>query len=502
MLFYLTIFYLFVSSTYSFQDYQNYVVNTIYSEFEDLTDWLLGDDDPYKVDLISTKETSESNLNFSVFDEPSSVVVGFQQKFDDVVRTVRTAYLDVHDDFDEVSEYFMLPTVNLREIQDTLLPDINVTSKYYEIATVVDEFYSQMTDVDFNIRFSVIYDELIPDLSFMYTFCPADCLECDLTSSEVLCRFCCPDLFSNPISFQSVLTENLYSQWLEDTFIGSGFRTVYSMFTGGEEEVNREQLDASSSELRALIKNFEWIQDIGRGVIIANTPQEVDREIILDTEQLCGLYDNSEMRKQRIMGGKVVEKMKKYPWQVSLATGFFGAFYQHRCGAVMLTEWWVLTAAHCLHTLGSSSTLYVLGGFLNMDDRDGAQIRKVYETFSHENFVPDLYEQDIALMRLQSPMKYNPSLLPICLPSARVDYNSHVGTVGILTGWGRQWSSGPLSTQLEMVELPIISNNECMDWYNRSGSRQYIPESTFFCVLDSTKVQRMLVVVIAVGHLS
>ena len=38
-----------------------------------------------------------------------------------------------------------------------------------------------------------------------------------------------------------------------------------------------------------------------------------------------------------------------------------------------------------------------------------------------------------------------------------------------------------LSSQLEMVELPIISNTECMDWYNRSGSRQFIPEHTFLC---------------------
>ena len=51
----------------------------------------------------------------------------------------------------------------------------------------------------------------------------------------------------------------------------------------------------------------------------------------------------------------------------------------------------------------------------------------------------------------------------------------------MLTGWGRQWDEGPFSSQLEMVELPIISNTECMDWYNRSGSRQFIPEHTFLC---------------------
>ena len=32
-----------------------------------------------------------------------------------------------------------------------------------------------------------------------------------------------------------------------------------------------------------------------------------------------------------------------------------------------------------------------------------------------------------------------------------------------------------------MVKLPIISNEVCMKWYNKSGSRQFIPSYTFLC---------------------
>ena len=31
------------------------------------------------------------------------------------------------------------------------------------------------------------------------------------------------------------------------------------------------------------------------------------------------------------------------------------------------------------------------------------------------------------------------------------------------------------------VDLPVISNDECMRWYDNSGSKQLIPESTFLC---------------------
>ena len=56
-----------------------------------------------------------------------------------------------------------------------------------------------------------------------------------------------------------------------------------------------------------------------------------------------------------------------------------------------------------------------------------------------------------------------------------------VGEEATLTGWGRQWHNGPLADQLEMVRLPVVSNEECMRWYNSSGSRQFIPTYTFLC---------------------
>ena len=38
----------------------------------------------------------------------------------------------------------------------------------------------------------------------------------------------------------------------------------------------------------------------------------------------------------------------------------------------------------------------------------------------------------------------------------------NVGKEATLTGWGRQWHNGPLAQQLEMVNLPLISNQVIM----------------------------------------
>ena len=142
------------------------------------------------------------------------------------------------------------------------------------------------------------------------------------------------------------------------------------------------------------------------------------------------------------MGGMEVEKTRQYPWQMSLATGFMGMFYQHRCGAALISEKWVLTAAHCLYTL-QGETLYVMGGFLDIQDRETtAQINRVKDFISHQNFLPMLYEQDIALLRLADPVVYTASLLPVCLPQPTYgrseQYATTLGMKAILTGWGRQ----------------------------------------------------------------
>jgi len=196
---------------------------------------------------------------------------------------------------------------------------------------------------------------------------------------------------------------------------------------------------------------------------------------------VCGYY-RAEAPEGRVVGGREVEVEGRYPYQLSLATGFLGLFYQHRCGAAVVSTRWAVTAAHCVREL-SGQQLYVMGDFLTIaSSRETAQIRWVDRVEVHPRFVAAMYEQDIALMHLEEPLTFTPSLLPVCLPPpSHQKPRTYQGEVGTLTGWGRQWDEGPLARQLETVDLPIVSNRQCMQWYNRSGSRQLIREETFLC---------------------
>ena len=365
--------------------------------------------------------------------------------------------------------------------------DTSEVSKEKIIANAVVRVYEAMTNEDENFRFDVIFDDDdILDLSSLKYDCPAECLACEASSSEILCRICCPDLFNKPLSFAKLSTQSEYSDIFYNNLVDratmAGLTPVSCSLVQSEGRLGR---DMARVELNAMIRRFQWLKN---SQLTSTLIPPVQNNSVKPSE-VCGYYEDGKMPGGRIMGGTEVLGTRKYPWQMSLATSSSTMFYHHLCGAALIADRWVVTAAHCLHSFSrrrrGRRRLYVMGGFLALSERDTAQIYEVEEFIIHERFVPRLYEQDIALIRLKSSVVYTPSLLPVCLPEPthgrKAAYSRHLGRNATLTGWGRRWNHGPLATQLEMVELPVISNSMCMDWYLKSGSRQVIPESTFVC---------------------
>ena len=59
--------------------------------------------------------------------------------------------------------------------------------------------------------------------------------------------------------------------------------------------------------------------------------------------QVCG---RKFVRRGRIVGGNVAS-YAEWPWQVSLRQYKSGQF-KHKCGAALITNRWIITAAHCV----------------------------------------------------------------------------------------------------------------------------------------------------------
>ncbi|XP_027474678.1 chymotrypsinogen B isoform X2 [Zalophus californianus] len=128
----------------------------------------------------------------------------------------------------------------------------------------------------------------------------------------------------------------------------------------------------------------------------------------------------------RIVNGEEVVP-GSWPWQVSLqdSTGF------HFCGGSLISEDWVVTAAHCgVRT----SHLVVAGEFDQSSDAEDIQVLKIAKVFKNPRFNIFTVNNDITLLKLATPARFSQTVSPVCLPAENDDFPA--GTLCATTGWG------------------------------------------------------------------
>jgi len=198
---------------------------------------------------------------------------------------------------------------------------------------------------------------------------------------------------------------------------------------------------------------------------------------------ICGRKFVNSGRTGRIVGGGVAN-YAEWPWQVSLRQ-YKGGQFKHKCGAALLTNRWIITAAHCVKDIAPSNLLVRVGEYhvLKTNEPHKHIDRRIKKVITHRSFDKFTYEYDIALLEMHDgPINYQPNMIPICLPTSD---NNLVGEVGTVTGWGRLSEYGQISPVLREVQLPIISNSKCMRMYRNSGQNEWIP-NIFVCAGTSS----------------
>ncbi|KAL1455338.1 hypothetical protein WDU94_009441 [Cyamophila willieti] len=179
----------------------------------------------------------------------------------------------------------------------------------------------------------------------------------------------------------------------------------------------------------------------------------------------------------RIVGGEKAT-FGKWPWQISLRQ-WIRSTYLHKCGAALFNENWAVTAAHCVEDVPPSDLLLRLGehDLSTEEEPYGYQERRVQIVASHPQFDPRTFEYDLALLRFYEPVKFQPNIIPICVPE---DDTNFVGSSAHVTGWGRLYEDGPLPSVLQEVSVPVINNSLCETMYRAAGFIEHIPE-IFIC---------------------
>ena len=172
-----------------------------------------------------------------------------------------------------------------------------------------------------------------------------------------------------------------------------------------------------------------------------------------------------------IVGGTPAQS-GAWPWQVRLSvTTQQGTFL---CGGSLISDQWVLTAAHCVED-GDGSTLSpasfkVRAGSLQIDS--GGVVTSVSRVVKHPAYESATMDNDIALLRLSSPLTQSKTIRPIAPLSASQEQQlAATNTLATVTGWGTTSSGGDVSAVLMQAQVPLISSSDCAAQSAYSGSQ-------------------------------
>ncbi|XP_076302918.1 uncharacterized protein LOC143221331 [Lasioglossum baleicum] len=195
-----------------------------------------------------------------------------------------------------------------------------------------------------------------------------------------------------------------------------------------------------------------------------------------DFRSQCGI--RPLIKSGRIVGGKAAS-FGEWPWQVLVREAtWLGLFTKNKCGGVLITDKYVITAAHCQP--GFLANLVAVFGEFDLSGELEAKrsvTRNVRRAIVNRGYNPTTFESDLALLELESPIQFDLHIVPICMPDDGIDFTGRMATV---TGWGRLKYNGGVPSVLQEVQVPIIKNSVCQEMFQTGGHSKLILDS-FLC---------------------
>lgn len=177
--------------------------------------------------------------------------------------------------------------------------------------------------------------------------------------------------------------------------------------------------------------------------------------LLVDYGAALVLPESRNVSNERIVGGRIIS-ISEAPYQASLQTRG-----RHQCGAAIISESFVLTAAHCTTDISRRFMSVRVGtdrvGF-------GGEVMQVKDIYQHPLYDAITFNYDFSLVALRSAIILQPGVKEIILVP---DLNDPIadGTQAFVSGWGDTQNPFDSRYFLRGVVVPIVNQNACKRVY-------------------------------------
>lgn len=255
-------------------------------------------------------------------------------------------------------------------------------------------------------------------------------------------------------------TEYLMDQYLDaqDALNNAMLDPLYKLTDDWSADVEslREDIHKDHTRCHKAIGRLEEIQESITLGSYKESAVDVKQEYLEKKKQDC-------LDSTKVVGGEDAEA-NAWPWQVylSICGTFFGLMECNVCGGSLVSNKWIVTAAHCVPYQPRGR---ILVGAHDLNDKN-------YMSYALGNMVkhymwnyPGKFQNDIALTSAADGevMTIDWSVsTPVCLPHPNSCFET--GMSCVVTGWGLTAERGKLADTLQVVGVRLMAQEQCKQY--------------------------------------